>query len=126
MVSEFLAKLIVTVAVAEFEPFSVSVVGETVHLDVEGPPVHVRGTFPMNPPMGTKLSVKTADFAIEIVRDVGVAEMVKSPTGAAMAKVTAASSLTVEPVWLVARSEALPIAPLFTDGGILTGIVNCR
>jgi len=126
LVSEFFAKLmVVTAAVAELDPFSFSDEGEIVHLEVGGPPKHVRGTFPTNPPRGARVSVKTADLAMGIVCEVGVAEMVKSPTGAPRVRSTSAVSLTDELVWLVAFIENLPVVPVVSEGGTLTRIVNC-
>jgi hypothetical protein len=83
----------VTVAVADLNSFSFSDEDEIVHMEVGGPPTHVRGTFPTNPPRGATTSVKTADFAMGIVCDVGEAEIVKSPTGEPTVRFTLAVSL---------------------------------
>ena len=125
MVSEFLANLMVTVAVDELDPFSFNDEGEIVHVEVEGPPPHVRGAFPTNPPRGARVRVKTADFAMGTICEVGIAEMVKLPTGAPRARSTSVVSLTVELVWLVAFIEKLPVIPAVTEAGRLTGIFNC-
>jgi hypothetical protein len=66
-VSEFFAKLMVTVAFAEPEPFNGAGEGEMTHFEVEGPPEHDSWTLPINPLMGVTVRLKTAECAIGIV-----------------------------------------------------------
>ena len=92
-VSEFLAKLMFTVVADGVDPFKVTEVGEMLHCEVDGP-AHVSNILPVNPPTGVSVTVNLADFPIAIVSEAGVAEIVKSATGAATVISTSALSVT--------------------------------
>jgi hypothetical protein len=77
-VSEFLAKLMLTVAVADPEALSVTELEEMEHFELAGPPLHASDTAPVKPSTGVRVSVNVAVFAIEIVAEAGFAPIVKS------------------------------------------------
>jgi hypothetical protein len=53
----FLPTVTVTVACAELVPFSVTGLGETLHVVLAGAPLHESETFPAKPLSGVKVSV---------------------------------------------------------------------
>jgi hypothetical protein len=70
----------VTVACAEFVPFSVTWFGETLQFVLAGWPLQESETFPLKPAIGATVSVVVPDCEREIVSDAGDAEMEKSMT----------------------------------------------
>ena len=56
-VSEFFWILMVTMAVAELDPFNITEMGEREQVAVGGPPVQESDTVPVNPLIGVTVSV---------------------------------------------------------------------
>ena len=83
----FLPGASVTAALAFL--FSMTDPGVRVHVDLGGPPEHVRPTFPARPPIAARLMVYVAECPAGMVGEAGVAMMVKSCTVSVAALVVA-------------------------------------
>jgi hypothetical protein len=80
-VSEFLAKLTVTFAIADPEPLRVTLAGDTLQVELRGPPPHVNRTVPVKPFTGVTVSVNVAVCAIGMVCEAGEAKILKFGAG---------------------------------------------
>ncbi len=76
----FVGELSVTVTVAELVPFSATDEGESVQLELGGPPLQLRATEPRKFPNEVSVTVKLASWPEGMVCEPGAAVRVKSLT----------------------------------------------